>query len=99
MAADLTGKVVNGTTRKPASGDEVVLLRLSQDGMNEAARTRADNRGQFHFPIIDQQATYVLRAIHQGVAYHNVANPGIRNLMLEVYEVSDQLADATAIWM
>ena len=97
MAADLTGRVVNGTTRKPASGDEVVLLRLSQDGMNEAARTRAGNRGQFHFPIIDQQATYVLRTIHQSVTYHNVTEPGIRNLVVEVYDAVDKLAEITAI--
>ncbi len=97
MAADLKGRVVNGTTRKPGVGDDVVLLRLSQDGMSETARTRADNRGQFRFPLSDPQATYVVRAIHQGVTYHNVAKPGIRNLVLEVYEVADQLADATAI--
>jgi len=97
MAAELRGRVVNGTTRKPASGDEVVLLGLSQDGMNETARTRADNRGQFRFPLTDQQATYVVRAIHQGVTYHNVTEPGIRNLIVEVYDAVDKLADITAI--
>jgi len=96
-AAELKGTVVNGTTGKPASGDEVVLLRLSQDGMNEAARTEADNRGHFCFPLTDPQATHVVRAIHQGVTYHNVAKPGIKNLVLEVYDVAQQLADATAI--
>jgi len=97
IAADLRGTVVNGTTGKPAPGDEVVLLRLSQDGMSEVARTQADNRGQFRFPLTDAQATYVVRAIHQGITYHNVAKPGIKNLMLEVYDVANQLADATAI--
>jgi hypothetical protein len=97
MAADLKGRIVNGTTRRPASGDEVVLVSLSPDGMNEAARTRADNRGQFHFPLIDQQSKYVVRAIHQGVAYHNVAEPGVRNVAIEVYDTVDKLADITAI--
>jgi 5-hydroxyisourate hydrolase-like protein (transthyretin family) len=97
MAAELKGTVVNGTTGKPASGDEVALLRLSQDGMSETARTRADDGGHFHFPLTDQQTTYVVRAIHQGVTYHNVAKPGIKNLVLEVYDVANQLADANAI--
>jgi len=97
MAAELKGTVVNGTTGKPASGDEVVLLRLSQDDMSETARTSADNRGHFHFSLTDQQTTYVVRAIHQGVTYHNAAKPGIKNLVLEVYDVANQLADATAI--
>jgi hypothetical protein len=97
MASDLKGRVVNGTTRKPASGDEVVLLRFSQDGMSETARTRADSRGQFRFPLIDPQTTYVVRAIHQSVTYHNVSKPGIRNLVVEVYDAVDKLADITAI--
>ena len=41
----LTGTLTNGTTRKPASGDDVILIKLAQ-GMEEAARTRADASGR-----------------------------------------------------
>ncbi len=45
-AQTLTGTVTNGTTGKPAAGDEVVLLSLGQ-GMEEAGRTTADAKGKF----------------------------------------------------
>ena len=40
-AETLTGTVTNKTTNKPAAGDEVVLIKLA-NGMEEAARTKAD---------------------------------------------------------
>ncbi len=39
-AETLTGTVKNGTTGKPAAGDDVVLIKLG-NGMEEAARTKA----------------------------------------------------------
>jgi len=64
----LTGTVRNATTGKPASGDEVILLRL-ENGMQEESRTRADSRGTFSFTALDPTKSYLVRVIHQGVNY------------------------------
>ena len=40
-AQTLNGTLTNGTTGKPAAGDDVILIKLAQ-GMEEAARTKAD---------------------------------------------------------
>jgi hypothetical protein len=45
-AQTLTGAVTNGTTKKPAAGDDVVLLSLGQ-GMQESGRTQTDAKGNF----------------------------------------------------
>jgi 5-hydroxyisourate hydrolase-like protein (transthyretin family) len=49
-AQTLTGTVNNGTTGRPAAGDEVLLIKPAQ-GMEEAARTKTiqeDRRCQRH---------------------------------------------------
>ena len=48
-AQNITGTVTNGTTGKPAAGDEVTLLSLSQ-GMQEIGSTKSDAQGRFSFP-------------------------------------------------
>ena len=51
-AQTLTGKVTNGTTNKPAAGDDVVLLSLGQ-GMQESGRTQTDAKGNFSVKLDD----------------------------------------------
>jgi len=69
FAADtITGKVRNETTRQPAAGDDVVLLRL-ENGMEEEARTRTDAEGAFVLPLSVANARHVVRVMHQGVNY------------------------------
>jgi len=69
LAADaITGKVTNRTTKQPAVGDEVVLLRLSE-GMEEAARTRTGAQGTFTLPVAKPGAQYIVQVVHQGVKY------------------------------
>jgi len=96
-AAELKGTIVNGTTRRPVGGDEIVLINLSQEGMNETARGRADSRGRFSLPIADPQAAYVVRVIHQGVTYHRMIDTGTKQLAVEVYEVAQQLQGVSAV--
>ena len=48
-AQNITGTVTNGTTGKPAAGDQVELLSLSQ-GMQEIGNAKTDAQGQFSFP-------------------------------------------------
>jgi len=90
FAQTLTGTVTNGTTKKPASDDDVVLIKLGQ-GMEEAARTKTDPNGNFTFKL-DDSGPHLVRAIHQGVTYHKMAPPGTTSADLEVFDVSKKLA-------
>jgi hypothetical protein len=89
-AQTLTGTVKNATTGKPAAGDEIVLLKLGQ-GMEEAARTTADAKGQFSFRLDDSQGPHLVRAIHQGVTYHRMAPPGTTSVAVEVFDVAKKV--------
>jgi len=90
----LTGTVTNATTNKPAAGDDVVLLSLSQ-GMQEAGRTTTDARGHFTFKLDDASGPHLVRAIHQGVTYHRMAPPGTTSVEVQVYDVSKKVAGIT----
>jgi hypothetical protein len=96
-AAELKGIVFDGTTRRPGAGDEVVLLSLSQEGMNETARGRTDSRGRFSLPVADPQATHVVRVIHQGVTYHRMIEAGAKPIAVEVFDVARQVEGVNAI--
>ena len=61
-AATLAGTVKNGTTGKPSVGDDVVLLNLSQ-GMEEAARTKTDAKGNFSFNLADAGSPHLVRVV------------------------------------
>jgi hypothetical protein len=88
-AQTLTGTVKNGTTGKPAAGDDVVLIKLAQ-GMEEAARAKTDAGGHFSFKLPDT-GPHLIRAIHQDVTYHRMAPPGVNSVELEVYDVSKRV--------
>ena len=89
FAETLTGTVKNGTTNKPGAGDEVILIKLG-NGMEEAARTKADAKGNFSFNL-DDQGPHLIRAIHQGVTYHRMAPPGTTSVEVEVNDVAKKV--------
>ena len=90
-AQTLSGTVTNGTTNKPAAGDEVVLINLA-NGMDVAANTKADSAGKFTFTLKDGAGgPHLIRAIHQGVNYHQFAPPGTNNVDLKVYDVAKKV--------
>jgi hypothetical protein len=93
FAQTLTGQVTNGTTGKPASGDRVALISVGQ-GMEEVAHTRVDARGHFPFPLADS-GPYLIRAVHQGVAYHRMAPPGTNSVAVQVFDVSPKVEGIT----
>ncbi|MGB8888077.1 MAG: hypothetical protein WCC87_15200 [Candidatus Korobacteraceae bacterium] len=88
-AQNITGTVTNGTTGKPAAGDEVTLLSLSQ-GMQEIGTTKSDAQGRFSFPAPkDNQAPHMVRTTHQGVNYFPQGGPlmpGSTSAELTVYD-------------
>jgi hypothetical protein len=90
-AQTLSGTLKNGTTGKPAAGDDVILIKLGQ-GMEEAARTKADASGHFSFKLPDQ-GPHLIRAVHQGVTYHTMAPPGTNSVEVQVFDVSKKLND------
>jgi hypothetical protein len=89
-AENLTGTVKNGTTGKPAAGDEVVLLSLGQ-GMEESGRTKTDANGRFSLKLDNTNSPHLVRVIHQGVTYHRMAPPGTTSVEAEVYDVAQKL--------
>jgi hypothetical protein len=89
-AETLTGNVKNGTNGKPAASDDVVLINLGQ-GMEEAARTKTDAKGNFSFNLSDAGTPHLIRAIHQGVTYHRMAPPGTTSVELSVYDAAKKV--------
>jgi hypothetical protein len=84
--------VTNGTTSKPGAGDEVILINLS-NGMDVAANTKADSSGKFSFTLKDGPGPHLIRAVHQGVTYHQMAPPGTNSVEVKVYDVVKKLPD------
>lgn len=93
-AQNITGTVTNGTTGKPATGDEVRLLSLSQ-GMQEIGSTKTDARGHFSFSApADANAPHMVRATHDGVNYFPQGGPlmpGATTAELTVYDSAKKL--------
>ena len=89
-ATNLKGTVKNGTTGKPAAGDDVVLLDMSQ-GMQEAARTKTDAQGRFSFNYPEGGAPHMVRVLHQGVNYFpqgGIIPPGTTTAEITVYDAA-----------
>lgn len=87
-AATITGTVRNMTTGKPAAGDEVALLQLSQ-GMSELASTKTDANGAFSFNVDDLNTPHLVRVTHNGVTYFppgGPIRPGVTSVEIPVYD-------------
>ncbi|MGA8299928.1 MAG: hypothetical protein WB817_10615 [Terriglobales bacterium] len=94
QAQTLSGTVTNGTTNKPAAGDEVILINLA-NGMDVAGSTKADSSGKFSFKIDSSNGAggpHLIRAVHQGVTYHQIAPPGTNSVEVKVYDVSKKVS-------
>ena len=86
FAGTVSGTVKNGTTNKPVSGADVILLQL-QGGMQPVANTKTDASG--HFSITSDAlgaAPMLLRVPYKGVLYHQPVPPNTPTADIEVYE-------------
>ena len=92
LAASIHGKVTNGTTNKPAAGDDVVLLSLS-GGMQETARTKTDSKGEFSVDVPDEGTQHLVRVSHQRVNYFRSAPQGTTTVEMTVYDSSAKRVD------
>lgn len=92
LADTISGTVKNGTTGKLASGVEMVLMNLSQGGMDEGGRTQTDAQGRFSFSVAGPAQPHLVRAIYQGVTYHKQLPPGTNTADIEVFEATRKTA-------
>jgi len=85
-AGTVHGTVKNGTTGKPATGIEVILIQL-QGGMQPVSNSKTNAQGQFTFdhPSLGAQPMLV-RAVYRGVNFHQPVPPGTNELQLEVFD-------------
>jgi hypothetical protein len=92
-AQSITGTVTNGTTGKPAAGDDVTLIALSQ-GMQEIGSTKTDAQGKFSFPAPADRAPHMVRVTHDGVNYFPQGGPlmpGATTAAVTVYDVAKKV--------
>jgi hypothetical protein len=89
-AANITGTVNNKTLDKPSSGDEVVLLKLSE-GMQEASRTKTDSQGRFTLPVPEDGGQHLVRVNHKGVNYFKPAPAATASVQVDVYDSAKQV--------
>ncbi len=94
FAQTLTGTATNGTTNKPAAGDQIILIKLSS-GMEEVGHTKTDAEGKFSFKLDDTGSPYLIRAIHQDVTYHRMAPPGTTSVDLQVFDAAKKVEGIT----
>lgn len=90
FAAQITGTVTNGTTNKPSSGDEVVLLSLA-NGMEEVARAKTDSQGHYTLNVPDEGTPHLVQVARQSVHYSQPAPPGATTADITVYDAATQL--------
>jgi len=93
-AQTLSGTVTHGTANKPAAGDEVILINLTTT-MEIAANTKADSNGKFSFKLTGGAGPHLIRAVHQGVTYHQIAPPGASSVEVNVYDVATKVSGLT----
>ena len=85
-ASTITGTVTDSTTHKPAAGDDVVLIGLTQR-MQEIARSKTDAQG--HYSIVSpDDAMHLIRVDHQKAAYFQPVPPGTTSVNVQVYDVA-----------
>ena len=93
-AQNITGTVTNGTTGKPAAGDEVTLLSLSQ-GMQEVGSGKTDAQGKFSLRApAEQNVPHMVRVTHGGVNYFPQGGPlmpGATTAQITVYDTAKKL--------
>ena len=93
LAQSVTGIVTNRTNNKPAGGDDVVLLKLSQ-GMQELARTKTDSKGRFTLDV-PEDGLHLIRVTHDKANYFHPLQPGTQSVEIDVYTASDHVEGVT----
>ena len=93
-AESIKGTVINTTTGKPAGGDDVVLIRLSQ-GMQESTRSKTDAKGRFTLDVPDPGGVHLVRVTHDKANYFQPVQPGTDTIDVEVYTAAAKVDGVT----
>ena len=86
----IKGTVTNKTTSKPAAGDDVVLIRLSQ-GMQESTRGKTDSKGRFSLAVPDPGGVHLVRVTHDKANYFQPVQPGTDTIDVDVYTAESKV--------
>jgi hypothetical protein len=89
-AEALRGRVTNGTTNKPSSGDEVLLKRMG-NGMEDAGRTTTNAKGEFSFEVPASQMPYLIWVKHQNVMYTHLVQAGSSVSAITVFNAATEV--------
>jgi hypothetical protein len=89
-AQTLSGTVNNSSTGKPSAGDEIIVFSLDQ-GIRKSGRISTDAQGRFTLKPDKAQTRYLVRAIHQGVAYDQVVDAKAASVAIKVYDVAQNV--------
>src|SRR6266849_8990214 len=92
-ANTISGSVRNQSRGEPASGDDVILVRLD-GGMQEKARVKTDAQGVFTFNAQHPDKPYMVRVFHQGVSYDQQASVG-QVLSIQVFDAAPEVRGIT----
>jgi hypothetical protein len=93
-ANNIAGSVRNETRGEPATGDEVLLIRLGLDkGMREA-QAKTDAHGAFTLGVQYPDQPYLVREVHQGISYDQRALVGDA-LTIQVFDTALQVPGVT----
>jgi hypothetical protein len=90
FAGTVSGTITNGTNGKPASGVQVILIQL-QGTMQPVANATTDAQG--HYQITNSAlgtAPMLMRAVYQGVNYHQPVLVGTTTVDMQVFEPTDK---------
>jgi hypothetical protein len=91
----IKGTVTNKTTSKPAAGDDVVLIRLSQ-GMQESTRSKTDSKGRFTLAVPDPGSIHLVRVTHDKANYFQPVQPGTDTIDVDVYTAEAKVQGITS---
>jgi hypothetical protein len=86
VAASITGTVTNRTNGKPAAGDTVTLIRLSE-GMQEAGHTTTNASGHYTLQVNDD-GIHLVRVTHDKANYFQPVEPGQTTADVDVYSAA-----------
>jgi hypothetical protein len=89
-AGTVSGTVTNKTNNKPAAGDTVTLVRLTQ-GMQDANSTTTDSHGHYKLEIADADVVHLIRVTHQKASYFHPLQPGTDTADIDVYDAAEKI--------
>jgi hypothetical protein len=95
-AGNITGIVRNLSRDEPDAGDEVILLRVDHAMQAEfRAKTGAQGAFSLHVANSAKSYSYVVRVIHQGIAYDQRASAG-DTLTIQVFDAARRVHGISA---